>query len=88
MISMLSGVVIWCSPCQGQFTPGDARQFQDIVNKMRHFLRACAFLAEMIPATLVQLVIVIFQQCQTEAVDAAQRCAQIVGDGINGAGWT
>jgi hypothetical protein len=42
----------------------------------------------MIPATLVQLVIVIFQQCQTEAVDAAQRCAQIVGDGINGAGWT
>ena len=61
-----------------EFAAGDLRQLQHVVDQLRHLLCRFADIGEILLAVVVELVAVILQQRQAEAVDAAQRRAQIV----------
>ena len=74
--------------CMGQFTQvnslaaylaaRNSREFQHVVNQLRHLLTRAAQLMEMVLARLIKFVLVIFQQYLAEAVDMPQGCPQVV----------
>ena len=64
-----------------QLGAADPREPQQVVDQQAHLLAAGREPLEHHPALVVQALAVIFEQGDAEAVDAAQRRAQVVRDG-------
>ena len=61
-----------------QLATGQARQLEQIVNQMRHTLAGRTHALQMLAPVVLQPIAIVFEQHLTEAVDAAQRRAQIM----------
>ncbi len=66
----------------GKFGTRHTRQCQQIVNQAAHLLRGFAHKLQVTAALVIQLVSIILKQRQTEAIDSAQRRAQVMGNRI------
>ena len=65
-------------PAALKFAARDLRQCQHVVDELRHLLRRFPHIGQILLAVVVELVGIVLEQRQAEAVDAAQRRAQIV----------
>ena len=61
-----------------KFAARDLRQCQHVVDELRHLLRRFPHISQILLAVVVELVGIVLEQSEAEAVDAAQRRAQIV----------
>ena len=57
----------------------DAREVQDFVDELSHPLGSVSHPQQVALAAFIELVVIIFQQCLAEAIDASERCTKIVG---------
>src|SRR6266481_1404848 len=58
------------------------REHQEIVDQLRHVLRRVPDASEVFSSLRAEAVGVVLQECLAEAVDAAQRTAELVGDRV------
>ena len=65
-----------------QFEAGHAREIEQVVDKLGHPAAGGLHAVQVVQRFLVEQVAVIFQQGLAKALDAAQRGAQVVRDGI------
>ena len=65
-----------------QFAPAEARELEQVVNQLVHALGGLAGAAEEVLSLRIKLAGVALQQHLAEPANAAERRAQIVGDGV------